>query len=107
MLSATRKALAQVGGLIVPAEVKEIEELMLQVERALESKSLAELKAANVALDQGTIALADLMMDLALEAQLRKKGMLGDEPPSAPSPAPKPGPLAPTGTEGSIPLRGG
>ena len=78
MLGATRKALAQVGALIVPGEVKEIEDLMLAVEKALESGNLNELKAANAALDQGTVALADLVMDLAMEEQLRKKGMLGD-----------------------------
>ena len=78
MLTATRKALAQVGALIVPEEVKEIEDLMHNIEKALESENLNELKAANAALDQGTIALADLVMDLAMEEQLRKKGMLGD-----------------------------
>ncbi len=35
MLGATRKALAQVGALIVPAEVAEIEALMHGVEKAL------------------------------------------------------------------------
>jgi molecular chaperone DnaK len=111
MLTATRKALAQVGALIVPAEVKEIEDLMHNVERALESENIDQLKAANAALDKGTIALADLVMDLAMEAQLRKKGMLGDEPPDEEPPAApalvlKPDPIAPTGTEGSIPLKG-
>jgi molecular chaperone DnaK len=108
MLVATRKALAQVGALIVPAEVKEIEALMHDVETALEKETLADLKAANAALDQGTAALADLMMDLALEAQLRKKGLLDDEDPPAAgtAPAPKPDRIAPTGTEGSIPLQG-
>jgi len=109
MLGATRKALAQVGKLIVPEEVKEIEALMHAVEQALESGNLDKLKAANTALDQGTLPLADLVMDLAMEAQLRKKGMLADEPPeagSAPTPVPKPDPIAPTGTEGSIPLKG-
>jgi hypothetical protein len=104
MLGATRKALAQVGALIVPAEVKEIEALMHRVEQALESQNLAELKAANAKLDEGTQALADLVMDLAMEAQLRKKGLL-DEP-AAPEPELKPDAIAPTGTEGSIPLRG-
>jgi molecular chaperone DnaK len=83
MLTATRKALAQVGALIVPEEVKEIEALMAAVEKALESESLDQLKAANAALDKGTLPLADLVMDLALEAQLRKKGMLGEPPPEA------------------------
>jgi len=111
MLGATRKALTQVGDRIVPEEVKEIEELMSNVEKALESENLNDLRAANAALDKGTIALADYVMDLAMEEQLRRKGMLGDEPPneeppSAPSPVPKPDPIAPTGTEGSIPLKG-
>jgi molecular chaperone DnaK len=106
MLGATRKALAQVGALIVPAEVKEIEVLMHNVEASLEKENLAELKAANAALDQGTAALADLVMDLAMEAQLRKKGLL-DEPAAAPDPVLKQDSIAPTGTEGSIPLKGG
>jgi molecular chaperone DnaK len=105
MLVATRKALAQVGALIVPEEVKEIEALMHDVETALEKETLADLKAANAALDQGTAALADLMMDLAMEAQLRKKGLL-DEPSAAPEPVLKPDAMAPTGIEGSIPLKG-
>jgi molecular chaperone DnaK len=109
MLGATRKALAQVGALIVPAEVKEIEALMHAVEGALEKENLNELKAANAALDQGTVALADLVMDLAMEAQLRKKGLL-EEPASEaapPAPVPKAAPIASTGTEGTIPLKGG
>jgi molecular chaperone DnaK len=73
MLGATRKALAQVGNQIEPGEIKEIEALMGSVEKALESENLAELKAANTALDQGTQTLADYLMDLAMEEQLRKK----------------------------------
>jgi molecular chaperone DnaK len=103
MLTATRKALAQVAATIVPEEVKEIEELMHQVEKALESENLDQLKAANAALDQGTAALADYVMDLAMEEQLRKKGMLGDEPTAAPVQVP----IASTGIEGTIPLKGG
>jgi molecular chaperone DnaK len=107
MLGATRKALAQVGALVVPQEVKEIEALMRQVEQALESENIAELKAANAKLDEGTQGLADLMMDLAMEAQLRKKGLLDEPAESAPpEPVPKSDAMAPTGTEGSIPLKG-
>ncbi len=105
MLGATRKALAQVGALIVPAEVKEIESLMHAVEQALESENVAELKVANAKLDEGTQALADLVMDLAMEAQLRKKGLL-DEPAAPPDPVLKTDAIAPTGVEGSIPLKG-
>lgn len=102
MLTATRKAIAQVGHLVVPEEIREIEDLMKNVEKALESENVDALKAANAALDKGTVPLADLMMDLAMEAQLRKKGML-DEPAAPP---PKSEPIAPTGTEGTIPLKG-
>ena len=49
-------------------------------------------------------------MDLALEEQLRKKGMLGDDTsvsaPEAPIPVLKPDPIAPTGIEGALPLKG-
>ena len=77
---------------------------MLGVEKALESGNLNELKAANAALDQGTVALADLVMDLALDEHLRKKGMLSEETTAAP--VTKAEPMAPTGIEGSIPLKG-
>jgi molecular chaperone DnaK len=104
ILGATRKALAQVGGLIVPEEVREIEGLMAAVEKALESENLTELKAANAALDKGTLPLADLVMDLAMEEQLRRKGML--DPAAAEAPVPAGEGLAGTGTEGSLPVRG-
>jgi len=109
MLTATRKAIAQVGHLVVPEEIKEIEALMLAVEKALESENVAELKAANAALDKGTVPLADLVMDLAMEEQLRKKGMLEESPSTEPpigTSAATTEPIAPTGTEGSIPLKG-
>src|SRR5471032_1581726 len=93
MLGATRKALAQVGQMIVPEEVKEIEALMLAVEKALESENLNELKAANAALDQGTVALAGFVTDLAIEEDLKRRGMLGDDdggsqPPASPEAEP-------------------
>ena len=110
ILGATRKELARVGHNIDPTDVREIEALVLAVEKALEGENLNEVKAANAALDKGTQPLADYIMDLAMEEQLRKKGMLGDDqppdaPPAAPSPVPE-NPIAPTGTEGSIPLKG-
>jgi len=104
MLGATRKALTQVGALIVPDEIEEIEVLMYNVEKALESKSLEQLKFANAALDHGTMALADLVMDLAMEEQLRKKGMLADPPADLPEPIPHP--VAPPAPDGANPLKG-
>ena len=107
MLVATRKALAQVGHMIVPDEVKEIEGLMTQVEKALESENLATLKAANAKLDEGTVALAGFLADQAMDEHLRKKGLIEDEPAAAPAPVLKNDAIAPTGTEGAIPLKGG
>jgi len=105
MLTATRKAIAQVGHLVVAEEIKEIEGLMLSVEKALESEDVNKLKAANAALDKGTVPLADLMMDLAMEEQLRKKGML-EETSTSGTAAVTTEPIAPTGIEGTIPLKG-
>jgi hypothetical protein len=80
---------------------------MLAVEKALESENLSELKNANVALDQGTQTLADFLMDLAMEEQLRKKGLLDDAPASeSPAPVLSGQPIAPTGTEGTLPVKG-
>jgi molecular chaperone DnaK len=47
------------------------------VEAALETESdLPQLKAAVAKLDEATLPLADLMMDRAMEAVLRQRGML-------------------------------
>ena len=113
LLGATRKEIARIGHLILPTEVQEIEALMVNVEQALESENLVQLKAANAALDQGTQPLADLVMDLAMEAQLRKKGLLNEDaqqtsnlaPDAAPPLAPST-PLASSGNEGTISVSG-
>jgi hypothetical protein len=48
------------------------------VEAALETDDdLSQLKTAVAKLDEATLPLADLMMDRAMEAVLRKRGMLG------------------------------
>jgi molecular chaperone DnaK len=75
MIQSTRKALAQVGNRIQSGDVSQIELLIRNVESAIESECLAELKKANDALDKGTLALADLVMDMALEEALQKKGV--------------------------------
>jgi molecular chaperone DnaK len=107
MLGATRKALARVGPLIVPEEVAEIEALMAAVEKALEGENLAALKEANVALDKGTVALAGVLMDFEIDAQLRKKGLLDEATTAeAPDPVLSGEGIAPTGTEGTLPVRG-
>jgi molecular chaperone DnaK len=79
LLESTRKALAQVGSRIEPADVKAIEKLMKSVEDAIETNNLISLKEANAALDRGTVSLAEVVMDMALEAALEKKGVLGQQ----------------------------
>jgi molecular chaperone DnaK len=107
LLTGTRKALAQVGHLIVEDEVAEIHSHISLVEKALESENLAELKAANAALDKATVPLADLLMDMALEEQMKRKGLL-DEPnqPSVPAQIPLKADIAQSGLEGQLPLKG-
>ncbi len=94
LLSGTRKALAQVGHLIVDSEVKEIEVLMAKVEAAFETENVTELKLANKALDEATVPLANVLMDQVLEERMNR---LDTEESSAP-PA--------KAVEGSLPLKG-
>ncbi|MDZ4817056.1 MAG: molecular chaperone DnaK [Verrucomicrobiota bacterium] len=76
MLRATRHALAELHHQI-SAEMKlQIETLMSGVESALEKKSIPDLKKANAALDEGTVELANVLMDHAMEEALKKKGIL-------------------------------
>ena len=82
-LAATRKGLAECGAELERAVRGKIETALEAVEAALGSEDRqikvgdpVRLKAANAALDQATQPLADLMMDKAMEALLRKKGMI-------------------------------
>ena len=82
-LAATRKGLAECGAELERAVRGKIETALEAVEAALGTEDRpikvgdpARLKAANAALDQATQPLADLMMDKAMEALLRKKGMI-------------------------------
>ncbi len=82
-LAATRKGLAEHATEIEVAYRQRIESSLSAVEAALETEDpktrigdAARLKAANQALDEATLQLAELMMDRAMEEMLRKQGMI-------------------------------
>jgi molecular chaperone DnaK len=82
-LTATRKGLAECGHELDPASRRQVEAALEAVETALAGEDPrsrvgdpARLKAANAALDEATRPLADLMMDKAMEAMLRQKGLI-------------------------------
>ena len=80
---AARKGLAECAGEIDADYRRQVEAALGAVEAALASENPKtrtgdpnKLKAANAALDETTRRLADMMMDKAMEAMLRKKGLL-------------------------------
>jgi molecular chaperone DnaK len=82
-LKATRGGLAQYGEEIAAEQREAIENGMATVEAALagedaanQSGDLKALKEAHAILDEATKPLADLMMDKAMEAMLRKRGLI-------------------------------
>jgi molecular chaperone DnaK len=82
-LSATRKALADSANEIAADYRVEIEAAVRAVESALATEKpeagagdLKQLQAAIAALDEITKPLADLLMDKAMEAVLRKRGVI-------------------------------
>ena len=82
-LKATRSGLAEHGSEIDRQHRVAIEEALDEVDKALATGSaenhsgdLKKLKAAHAALDEATRPLAELMMDKAMEAMLRKRGLI-------------------------------
>ena len=82
-LVATRRGLAECHADLQPEYRAQVEAALQQVEDALAAEDpitkIGEpnrLKTANAALDEVTKLLADLMMDKAMEALLRKKGVI-------------------------------
>ena len=81
--SATRKGVTSCVSELDPAYEVEIEEVLKLVEAALTTESAAtgsgdlkQLQAACAKLDEVTKPLADLLMDKAMEAMLRKRGAI-------------------------------
>jgi len=79
-LTAARKGLAQCAAELDAAYKEQVEAVMRPVEEQIASESgegdPARLKAALAALDEATKPLAQLLMDKAMEAMLRKKGLI-------------------------------
>src|SRR5688572_19421064 len=89
-LTATRNALAECAPEIDPQYRTQVEEALAAVEKALETENPktktgypAQLKAANAALDEATKPLAEAMMDKAMEALLKKRGLIQENPPNS------------------------
>ena len=82
-MAATRKGLAECAREIDAAYREKVEAALKTVEQVLameiprtKTGDANKLKEANAALDEATKPLADLMMDKAMEALLRKRGMI-------------------------------
>lgn len=80
---ATRNGLTSCGKDLPPEQRQKIEEALKHIEEVLETEDsrtqigdILKLKAANTALDHCTRPLADLLMDQAMEALLKKRGLL-------------------------------
>jgi molecular chaperone DnaK len=77
-IAATRKGLVDFGGELPEAERIAIEQGLEIIEQliAADTGNSQTLKAAHAALDEATKPLAQLMMDKAMEAMLKKRGLL-------------------------------
>ena len=76
--TAARKGLAAHRDELDDTTLRSVESALLRVEKliAAESGNAKELKTAHAELDAATKPLADLMMDKAMEALLRKRGLI-------------------------------
>lgn len=80
---ATRNGLTDCGDKLPPEQREKIENALKYIESVLDTEDphtkigdIMKLKAANTALDNCTRPLADLVMDNAMEALLKKRGLL-------------------------------
>jgi molecular chaperone DnaK len=80
---ATRHALTECGEELAPGQRDQIEKLLADVARLLAEEDAGTktgdpraLKAAVTALDEATKPLADLLMDKAMDAMLRQRGLI-------------------------------
>ena len=83
LLSATRKGLSSCAGELAPDYISRVETALKSVEVALHMRQnetaigdIKQLQSACSALDEATKPLADLLMDKAMEAMLRKRGAI-------------------------------
>jgi molecular chaperone DnaK len=77
-LAAARKGLEEFGAELDAERVQQIEAAIADVEKLLpvETGNVKQLKAAHAVLDEATKPLADLMMDRAMEAVLKSRGLI-------------------------------
>jgi molecular chaperone DnaK len=82
-VTATKNALAECAAELDPAYRKQVEIALAAVEAALVTEDATTqigdpnaLKSATAALDEATKPLADLLMDKAMDAMLRKRGVI-------------------------------
>jgi molecular chaperone DnaK len=77
-VKATRNGLTDCGSELAAEERAAIEEALLEVENLLsrDTGNSQTLKAAHARLDETTKPLAQLLMDKAMEAMLRKRGLI-------------------------------
>lgn len=77
-VAAANKGLPEFAGELDAADVDRIKTALAKVERMLsmETGNAKELKRAHAELDEATKPLADLMMDRAMEALLKKRGLI-------------------------------
>ncbi|MHB1305547.1 MAG: molecular chaperone DnaK [Limisphaerales bacterium] len=81
-VTATRRGLEECGGELTVEYRQQVEQALQDVESVLAAETpegggdAAALKAANGRLDQVSRQLADVMMDRAMEALLRKRGLI-------------------------------
>jgi molecular chaperone DnaK len=83
VLSAAQAGLAECGAELDAAARAQVESALAEVQAALATESpatktgdVARLKSAHTALDTATQPLADLLMDKAMEAMLRQRGLV-------------------------------
>ena len=82
-MKATRTGLDQYGGEVseeqrsaIETALTEVEAILAAEDAATETGDLNHLKAGHAALDEATKPLAEVMMDRAMEAMLRKRGLI-------------------------------
>ncbi len=90
-VAATRKGLANCGAELGVEMREQVEAALTAVEAALGAENPAtgtgdtkKLQAANAALDEATVPLAELMMDRAIAAMLQKRGLISEPPTGVP-----------------------
>src|SRR5262249_16129601 len=83
LINATRKGLVDAGDEVTPEYRDQVEDVLRRVEESLATENCdtkigdtKQLQSACAALDEATKPLAEVLMDKAMEAMLRKRGVI-------------------------------